>query len=353
MEENEKKKGYINKQTIIAAIIGFLIGVVVLFLIGWCLDYFATSAGLAKLKHGDETVLTVDGEAITTGDIYNKANKIYGLNLIMSEIDKIILNEMYELTEKEEEEVKEEAQYYIDYYTEMGYTEQEFFEGNGFANREEFLDDIRSNKKSTKYIYDYLESKLEEGAVQKYYDENKDSIETYDSEHILVRTSDTVTDEQALALANEIITKLNEGKTFDELVTEYGDRITHEELGYQGKASGLEQAYVDELVALENGAYSQTPVKTSYGYHVVHKIATSTLEDLRGTIIETLSEELLSTDRNITYKAFVELRKEKNLVIYDEYLNKKYQEYCDKMYETEEENVEDTAETTEEHDHTH
>jgi len=336
MEENEKKKSYFTKETIIAAIIGFVIGVVVLFLIGWCLDYFATSAGLAKLKHGDETVVTVDGKSITTENIYNKANKMYGLNIIIGEIDKIILNEMYELTEKEEKEVQEEAKYYIDYYTGMGYTEQEFFEGNGFTNRDEFLDDIRVNKKTTKYVYDYLESKLEKDAVQKYYDENKDSIETYDSEHILVRTSDTVTDEQALALANEIITKLNEGKTFDELVTEYGDRITHEELGYQGKTSGLEQAYVDELVALADGTYSKIPVKTSFGYHVVHKIATSTLEDLRGTIIETLSEELLSTDNNITYKAFVELRKEKNLVIYDEYLNKKYQEYCDKLYKTEE-----------------
>jgi len=346
MEENEKKgKGYINKQTIIAAVIGFLIGVVVLILIGWGLDYFATSAGLAKLKHGDDTVATVDGESISTEDIYNKANKIYGLNLMMSEIDKIILKDMYELTEKEEEEIKEEAQYYIDYYTAMGYTEQEFYEGNGFANYEEFLDDIRANKKTTKYIYDYLETKLEEGAVQKYYDENKASLETYDSEHILVKTSDTVTEEQALALANEIIGKLNEGKTFDELVTEYGDRIVHEELGYQGKASGLEQAYVDELVALEDGTYSKTPVKTSYGYHVVHKIATSTFEDLRGTIIETLSADLLAEDNMITYKAFVELREEKNLVIYDEFLKEKYQEYKDQMYETEEtEETETTAE---------
>lgn len=337
MEEKENKKSFITKETIIAAVIGLLIGIAAMFLIGWSLDYFAKSVGMAKLKYGDETIATVNGQAISTQSIYDKAKKIDGLNLIISATDKIILDEMYVLTEKEEAEVKEEAEYYIDYYTAMGYTEEEFLEGNGFSNYEEFVDDIRTSKKSNKYLYDYLEAKLEEGAVQKYYDENKDSIETYDSEHILVKVSDTVTDEQALALANEIIGKLNEGKAFSEVVEEYGDQIVHEELGYQGKTASLEQTYIDELVALEDGAYSKTPIKTSYGYHIVHKIATSTFEDLRGTIIETLSEELLTADSNITYKAFVELREEKNLTIYDEELKKKYDEYCDMLYETEEE----------------
>ena len=162
---------------------------------------------------------------------------------------------------------------------------------------------------------------------------NKDSIETYDTEHILVEVSDTVTEEQALALANEIISKLDEGKTFAEVVEEYGDRIVHEELGFQGKTASLEQTYIDEMVALKDGEYSKVPVKTSYGYHIVHRLATSTLEDLRGTIIETLSEDLLSEDSNLTYKAFAELREEKGLEIFDEELKKQYEEYCETLNE--------------------
>lgn len=333
-DKKEKSKSYVTKETLIAAGIGILLGVAAMYLIGWCLNYFATSAGMAKLKYGDETIATVNDKNISTQTIYNKAKTAYGLNYIISEADKIILDEMYELTEKEEKEVKEEAKYYIDYYKEMGYTEEEFLRGNGFTTYEEFEADIRSSKKSNKYLYDFLEAKLEKDAVKKYYDENKDSIETYDSEHILVKITDTVTDEQALALANEIIGKLNEGKTFDEVVEEYKDKITHEELGYQGKTASLEQTYIDEIVALEDGAYSKTPVKTSYGYHIVHKIATSTFEELRGTIIETLSEDLIKSDSNLTYKAFVELRKDKNLTIYDEDLNKQYEQYCEKLYGT-------------------
>lgn len=329
--EEEKKKSFITKETIIAAVIGLLIGAAVMFVIGWSLDYFAKSAGMARLKYGNDTIATVDGEKITTDTIYKKIKLTEGLGALVNEIDRVLLTNMYELTEKEEEQAKEEAEYYIDYYTARGHTEEEFLQGNGFASYDEFLEDVKVNIKYTKYLYDYLEGKLEEGAVQKYYDENKESIETYDTEHILVKVSDTVTDEQALALANEIIGKLNEGKTFAEVVDEYGDKIIHEELGFQGKTASLEQTYIDEMVALEDGAYSKTPVKTSYGYHIVHRLATSTLEDLRGTIIEILSEEILSEDSNLTYKAFAELREEKGLEIFDEDLKEQYDEYCEAL----------------------
>lgn len=331
----EKRKEFITKETIIAGVIGILIGLAAMFLIGWSLNYFAKSAGMAKLKYGSETIATVNGKGIDAQTIWNKTKKIDGLSMLLNEIDREIFKDMYELTEEEEKEIKEQATYYIDYYKSMGYTEEEFLAGNGFNDYEDFVEDIRKSMKTSKYLYDYLEGKLEDGAIEKYYNENKDSIETYDSEHILVKISDTVTDEQALALANEIIGKLNEGKAFSDVVEEYKDQIVHEELGYQGKTANLEQPYIDELVALEDGAYSETPIKTSYGYHIVHKIATSKLEDLRETIIETLSEDLLTEDGNIPTKAIVELRKEKNAEIYDEELKKLYEEYCNELYKTE------------------
>lgn len=338
MEEKQKNtKKFFTKEVIISSVSGIVIGIALTCLVGFLMGYFAKSAGIAKLRFGEETIATVDGKSISTETIYQKSKLQNGLSLVISEVDKAILSDMYTLTEKEEEEVKEEADYYLDYYKAQGVTEEAFLSGNGFKDRDDFLEDIRSNKKSSKYLYDYLEKKLEKGAVQKYYDENKESLETYDSEHILVKVSDTVTDEQALALANEIIGKLNEGKTFDEVVQEYGDRIVHEELGYQGKSASLEQTYIDELVALKDGEYSKTPVKTSYGYHIVHRLATSTFEDLRPTIIEILAEDIIEADSNIAYKAFVELREEKNLAIFDEELKKQYEDYCSNLNKVNEE----------------
>ena len=327
----EEKKSFLTKETIIACIIGLVIGVAIMLLIG----QLTSSTWITKLKHGDEAVATVNGKTIDAQTLYDKVKTTECLEVLLGEIDTAIFNDLYTLTEKEEKEVQEQADYYLDLYKQMGVTEENFYASYGFKDKEDFINDIKINLKSSKYLYDYVEKKLEKGAVQKYYDEHKDELESYDSEHILVRTSDTVTDEQALALAKEIIEKLNSGKSFDEVVEEYGDKIVHENLGFRSKTASLEQSYLDELVALKDGEYSKTPIKTSYGYHIVHKLSTSvpTLEDSRETIIETLAEDLLDEDQNLTKKAYVELREEKGLKILDEDLKKQYEDYCKELYE--------------------
>ena len=109
----KKTKKILTKETIISAIIGLVVGIGITCLAGFLMDYFATSAGMAKLLHGDETIATVDGKALKSGEFYNVAKK-NGLNFMMNEIDNIILNDMYELTEKDVKTAKEEADYYIE-----------------------------------------------------------------------------------------------------------------------------------------------------------------------------------------------------------------------------------------------
>ena len=66
------------------------------------------------------------------------------------------------------------------------------------------------------------------------------------------------------------------------------------------------------------------------------------MEDLRETIIETLAADLLEDDY-ISYKAFNELRKDKNLEIYDENLKKQYEEYIEELKTAEEEATTNTT----------
>ena len=325
----EEKKSLLTKETIIACIIGLVIGVAIMLLIG----QLTSTAWMTKLKHGDEAVATVNGKTITAQTLYDEIKTSDGLEVLLDEIDATIFNSLYTLTEKEEEEAKEQADYYLDLYKQMGVSEEDFYKSFGFEDKEDFINDIRASLNTSKYLYDYIEKKLEKGAVQKYYDEHKNELESYDSEHILVRTSQTVTDEQALALAKEIIEILNSGKTFDEVVKEYGDKIVHENLGFQSKTASLEKPYLDELIALKDGEYSKTPIKTSYGYHIVHRLSTATFEDLRKTIIETLAQDLLDEDENLTKKAYIELREQKGLKILDEELKKQYDDYCKELYE--------------------
>lgn len=332
MEEKQKnKKKIFTKESIIPALVGLAVGIVLTILV----IFLTNSERKIELKYKSNTMATVNGSKITAQEVFEEMKDSYGLEYLIEEVDAAIFDNLITLTEEEINELKEQAQEYIDSAKLSGYTEEEYLETYGFSSFDDFVDTLKQTRKKNKYLYNYLEERLEEGAVEQYYNENKDDLETYDSEHILVKISDTVTDDEALQLANEIISKLNEGKTFSEVVEEYKDRITHEELGYQGKSSSLQQSYIDELVALKDGEYSQTPIKTTYGYHIVHKIATSTLEDLRESIIEELAEDtLLSDDSNLLYKAFAELRKEKNMVIKDETLNKQYDNYLERLFGT-------------------
>ena len=94
-------------------------------------------------------------------------------------------------------------------------------------------------------------------------------------------------------LAKEIISKLNEGKSFDEVKEEYKDKITYEELGYKSYNASLESAYMNEMESLSNESYSKTPVKTSYGYHIVYRIDQKekpSLEDVKEEVTETTTK---------------------------------------------------------------
>ena len=131
-------------------------------------------------------------------------------------------------------------------------------------------------------------------------------------------------------LAKEIISKLNEGKTFDEVKEEYADSITYEELGYKSYNASLESAYMTEMESLANDSYSQTPVKTSYGYHVVYRIDQKekpALEDVKDEIIETLADEIAADDTNLYYTSLDKMRTDAGFTFYDTVLESKYNTY--------------------------
>ena len=83
---------------------------------------------------------------------------------------------------------------------------------------------------------------------------------------------------------------------------------------------------VDPLHSMYVEQYDREKVNHSRRQN--YRLSTAGFEELRPTIIETLAEDIISADANIYYKAFIELRKEKNLTIFDEEINKKYEEYC-------------------------
>ena len=247
----------------------------------------------------------------------------------------MLLNEMYPEDEEMNKSIQDTADYYYSYYeTYYGQKKEEFLSSNGFANEAAFLDVLKLDYIRNEYYEDYAEKLVTEKEIDKYYKDNV--YGDVDSKHILVRTSTDsnsgLSDTDAKNLAKEIIKKLNSGKTWEEVIEEYKDKIVTEDLGYQAFNASLEKTYLDECKALQVGKYSKTPVKTSYGYHIVFKKDQKekpALEEVKIDIVDALASEKKSADKNLYYKALISLREEAKLEFVDTKLGEEYKDYID------------------------
>ena len=287
---------------------------------------------IAKLENGLEPVASIDGLTVTAEDLYEDMKEVYSISSLLDKIDNKILEEKYPETDEMNAELEEQANNYYNMYEQYyNYTKEEFLSNNGFGSERAFIEYLRLQYRRSEYAEDYIKKDITDSEIEDYYEENV--YGDINTKHILVKVSSSATDEEktkAENLAKEIITKLNEGKTFDEVKEEYKDSITYEELGYKAYNASLESAYIEAMQKLENNSYSKEPVKTSYGYHVIYRIDQKekpSLEDVKEEIIDSLVEVHKSEDTYIQYKALEKMREDNNLTFTDTVLEKKYDNY--------------------------
>ena len=334
MEENKKEnlfKRLLKKEVIISLIVGLVLGLIIMFFIANGVEGYAS------------------GKLITEGSLYSRMKQYYSIDLVLENIDTTILDKKYKLDDEELNDLKETADSYIEQYEMYGYSEEEFLEGNGFGSYDEFVEYLSLDYKRSLYVYDYLETQLEENAVQTYYDEH--AFGKVNTKHILVEPSEDMDDAEALALANEIISKLNDGEDFDTLATEYTtnyDNVITEDLGAMGAFDYLEDSYVEGMRELEAGEYSTEPVETSYGYHVIYCVDKTDKTDKisasdKMAIVDALASEAgLTLDETTYYKALIQMREEAGLKFFDKEFKEKYEEYCEPYVDVEDDETETT-----------
>ncbi len=312
-----------NRRVIYALVGGILLGVLVNMLF-W-------PERIATLENGAQPVATIDGLTITADDLYTDMKESYSVGMLLDEIDTHILTEMYPSDSEMEKYIDETATYYYNYYkSQNGYTKEAFLKNNGFNTEDKFLDYLRLDYRRKKYYEEYTRSLVTDTEIQAYYDD--EVFGDIDSKHILVEINDEdgLKDAEAKALAEEIINKLNGGATFDQVKEEYKDSITYEELGYQSFDASLETAYMEAMKSLGNGKYTTTPVKTSYGYHIVYRIDQKdkpVLKDVKDAVVEVLAKEKASADTNLYYKSLINMRNDVNLTFSDTNMKEKYNTY--------------------------
>ena len=287
---------------------------------------------IATLKDGTQPVAEIDGYTVTANDLYEDMKDVYSISSLLDKIDNKILVEKYPETDEMNDELKQQAESYYSAYKQYYKMDKEtFLSNNGFGSEKAFLEYLRLQYRRNKYAEDYIKTLISDKEVEKYYEDKV--YGDINTKHILVKVDSSASDEdkkKAEDLAKEIISKLNDGKSFDEVKEEYKDQITYEELGYKSYNANLESAYMEAMQKLENNSYSKEPVKTSYGYHVIYRIDQKekpALEDVKEEIIDSLVSEKKSEDKNISYVALDKMREESGLKFSDTVLEKKYNTY--------------------------
>ena len=287
---------------------------------------------IATLKDGTQPVATIDGMTLTADELYEDMKDIYSVSSLLDKLDTKILTDKYPDTDEMDDEVTSQAEnYYKAYEQYYKMSKEDFLKQNGFNTEKKFLEYLKLNNRRTKYVKEYTENEVTDKEIDKYYEDKV--YGDINTKHMLVKVDSSASDDdkkEAENLAKEIISKLDEGKTFDEVKEEYKDKITYEELGYKSYNAALEEAYKNEMKNLKDGEYSKEPVKTSYGYHIVYRIDQKekpALEDIKDQIREEIADEKISNDKNLYYVVLDKMRENANLKFEDTVLKDKYDNY--------------------------
>ena len=316
-----------------------------------CLAVLGLTSGCGKvstLPNGDDALVSFSNTnlGISAGDLYSEV-KGTALSKLIDMIDtKILLDKYPDKSSDADKYVNEQYDLIkTNFKDDKGKFDEESLKEQiyayyGITDIDKFKDIIRLNYYRPEAVNDYAKKSVTDKQIQKYYDENV--YGDISCKHILITpavTDDmsdedkTKADKEALQKAKDIIKKLKNGESFDDLAKEYSDDTSNKDkggdLGYFNTGDMLEE-FEKAAFALKKGKYTTTPVKTKYGYHIILKTDEKekpSLEDKKEEIINTLVSEAKSNDTALSINALVELRKEYGMNIEDDEMSKLYSTY--------------------------
>jgi len=169
----------------------------------------------------------------------------------------------------------------------------------GLAKDEEVklrMAELRNDVMREVYLDRQIAERIDEAALQARYktflEENPAKAEIH-ARHILVEDE---------AAANEVIAELGKGKDFAELAKERSTGPSSERGGDLGffTADQMVPEFSEQAFALKDGQYSEKPVKTQFGWHVIkveerRNSAQPTFEAVEQQLREELSRDAVTT----------------------------------------------------------
>ena len=288
------------------------------------------------LKNGDEVVASVKGKKFSVEDLYNKLKAQGGEAVLTNIIDEYIVNKEVETDDEATSYADSQLASYKESYESNGQDFEKALKNAGYKDEDALKDALIVEHKKKVVTENYVKANLKDTEIDKYYEEN--IYGDIEAKHILIapNTTDSMSDEdktkaeeQAKEEAENIIKKLKKGEDFDKLAKKYSDDKGTAKKG--GKLTVTYGEVVDEFWdatnKLKNKTYTESPVKTEYGYHIIYRISQKdkpSLKEVKDTVIDKLVEEKMDEDTTLTTKAMIDLRKKYKMEINDNDLKESY-----------------------------
>lgn len=294
----------------------------------------------AKLKNGEEVAFTVNNKNVTADNLYKELKKKYGSAIMIDMIDKKIFDVVY----KDDADIEKQANNQIETLkSQYGDSWETTLKSAGYDSEDDLKDYFILNLQRTKAIEDHIKDSIKDDEIKKYYEEN--TVGDISAKHILIKVksstdTDGLTDDEAKAKAEDLIKKLKDGADFDTLAKENSDDTGSAEksgdLGYFNKGDMVEE-FENAAYKLKVNEYTKTPVKTTYGYHIILKTGEKDkpkLKAVKENIIESIKDQRLKDDPTLEVTTLDEVRKSYGLKFKDSKLKSLYKKYINASIES-------------------
>lgn len=287
-----------------------------------------------------ELVAKYGSNQISTNDLYKKLKEKNGLDTILNEVDKDILNKLYKKNTAEDEYYQKELNtLMVTYQTRYSSTYSTFDEFItkvlGLKNQTEVEEAIRLNYKKRQATQEYLKNTITDKEINDEYQKEKGEIK---ASHILIapENSSDAAKKKAKSFAQELIMRIEKGESFEKLAKEYSKDSKEKggDLGFVNLDS-LTKNFREALNKLKINEMTKEPVETEYGYHIILKTGEkkkASLKELREKIVQNLVKNKIEKDYSVIQaKALIDLRKKNKFKLYDIDLEKQYTAYVNNI----------------------
>ena len=287
-----------------------------------------------------ELVAKYGSNQISTNDLYKKLKEKNGLDTILNEVDKDILNKLYKKNTAEDEYYQKELNtLMVTYQTRYSSTYSTFDEFItkvlGLKNQTEVEEAIRLNYKKRQSTQEYLKNTITDKEINDEYQKEKGEIK---ASHILIapENSSDAAKKKAKSFAQELIKRIEKGESFEKLAKEYSKDSKEKggDLGFVNLDS-LTKNFREALNKLKINEMTKEPVETEYGYHIILKTGEkkkASLKELREKIIQKLVKNKIEKNYSVTQaQALIDLRKKNKFKLYDIDLEKQYTAYVNNI----------------------